>query len=104
MPVTIKSHHQRVKRQMRSDIAQGQNAAIGFLVDEAKKNAPVKSGFLRRSIEQLVKATMSRPTAAAKVGADYGVIADQGGAHRAGTFFWTRAVLAMRQRFPGFFK
>lgn len=103
MPVKVKKNHQQVKRMMHGDVARGQNSAFKFLVGEAQRNAPRRTGHLASSIEQTVEATPERPTAAAHVGAEYGAAVDQGTAHRAGTYFWTRAVLAMYRSGERFF-
>lgn len=104
MPVTVKKYHAQRKREMRRDVAEGENAAFKFLVTEAQGNAPEKTGRLKRSIRQYLKATASKPSAAARVEAPYGRIVDQGTAFIAPTFFWTRALLAMQARMPEFFK
>lgn len=104
MSVTLKTNHQQVKRQMHEDVADGQNRANEFLVATARANAPVKSGKLKREIEVTREATPSNPTAESLSGADYSALVDQGTSDTQGTFYWTRAVLATMQRFPGFFK
>lgn len=104
MSVALKKNHQQVKRQMRADVANGENRAFQFLVREAQVNAPKRTGFLARSVEQQLEATAERPTAHAHVGASYGVPVDQGTYKTAGTFFWTRAVLAMYDKVEQFFR
>lgn len=106
MPVTVKKNHQQVKRMMREDVAAGENKAIAFLVDQAKQNIRPHNvtGHLEGSIEQTVEASTGKPAAEAKVGASYGRIVDQGTAHKAGTYFWTRALLAMQRKGEQFFR
>lgn len=104
MAVTLKKNHAAVKRQMHSDVARGENRAAQFLVQEAQSNAPVKTGHLKGSIEQITEATPDSPSTGAKVGAPYGRIVDQGDAHHTGTYFWTKALLALRANFGRFMK
>lgn len=104
MTVTLKKNHQQVKKQMRSDVADGQNRATAFLITEAQNNAPVKTGNLRSKIQQTVRATPSNPEAEGKSMADYSVPVNQGTPDRAGTFYWTRAVNQMMAKYGSFFK
>jgi len=106
MAVTVKKNHQGVKRMMRGDVAAGENKAVSFLVDQAKRNirSHRKTGHLEESIEQTIEASTGKPTAEAKVGASYGRIVDHGSAYQAGTFFWTRALLATYRKGVNFFK
>lgn len=104
MSVTLKKNHAKVKRMMREDVAAGENKAVQFLVTEAQAGAPVKSGNLRRLIQQVVTASPGNPQAEAKSGATYSVPVNQGTHNMAGTFFWTRAVNQMQSRFGRFFK
>lgn len=104
MAVTVRKHHQEVKRKMHADVARGENAAFRWLVGEARNNAPVQSGHLKSTVEQYIEATPDNPTAAAKVGADYGRIVDQGSAFRAPTYFWTKPLLALQSQWSRFFK
>jgi hypothetical protein len=106
MPVTVKKNHQKVKRMTHADVAAGQNRAFSFLVKEAKRNIRPhrRTGHLEGSIEQHLVATPEKPRAGARVGASYGRVVDQGSYKMAGTFFFTRALLAMYERFDRFFK
>ena|ERR1043166_8599673 len=106
MAVTVKKNHQQVKRIMRGDIAAGENKAVAFLVAEAKRNIRPhrKTGHLEESIQQTIQASDGKPQAEAIVGASYGRIVDHGSHDQAGTFFWTRALLAMQRKGVQFFK
>lgn len=105
MAVTYKSNHAKVKKQMRRDVARGQNKAFEFFVKTAKGLAPIgKTRRLVRGIKQHLRATIDKPRAAAKSEAPYSAFVNSGTYKMAARPFWTVALLRMYQRFGGFFK
>lgn len=105
MPVTYKSNHKAVKRQMRRDLARGQNRAFQYFVAEAKKLAPIgKTRRLVRGIKQHLRATIDKPRAAARSDAPYSKFVNFGTYKMAARPFWTVALLRMHNKFGEFFK
>lgn len=101
---TLKDNSEKVKRQIRINLARGQNAAFDFLVSEAKALAPVRTGFLKSKIRRTLIATPDKPRAGAESAAPYSGYVNTGTYKMAAIPFWTVALFRMLQKFPEFFK
>lgn len=104
MSVKFKDNRAKVKRQMRVDLARGQNRAMDFLVKNAKQLAPVRTGFLKRMIRRRLIATPERSRASAESAAKYSGYVNNGTYKMAANPFWTVALLRMYVKFGEFFK
>jgi HK97 gp10 family phage protein len=94
--VVIKSNVPRLTKAMRAGVSRAvRETALGIEAD-AKLRAPVRTGFLRNSIQTQITGEMS---AEVTVGAEYGAFVELGVRGRAGQPFLTPAVDAARQQF-----
>lgn len=98
MGVRLVDNTEKVKREIRAQLAIRVNNAAQFFVGEAKRNANIDTDFMRQHIGQTVQATAASLSAEMRSLAPYSGPQDTG---RWGNLFWTRAWLALRDKFKG---
>lgn len=82
----------------------GLNNANQFLISEARADAPVQSGRLRKGIEVVQEATTHNPVAIGAAKEPYSNEVNRGTSDTEAKPFWTNSWLRMKNQFGGFFR
>lgn len=97
MGVKLVDRRVQIVAALKQRLAEGLNEAAQYMVDEARANANVLTGFMMTHIGQTLTAVANRLEARVQSLAPYSAAQDTG---RHGNLFFTRAWLATHAKFP----
>lgn len=104
MGVKLIDNHQKIKREIHVQLAQGINNACQFAVSETIDLAPEDTGFLKAHIGQTVTATPDSLLGEIRSLAPYSGYVNYGTFRQHPQPFWTVALLLTRQKFDRLMK
>lgn len=104
MGVKLVNNTERIKSEIKVQLARGINNAAQFWVGEAKDLAPVDTGFMKEHIGQTVSAVPNALHAEIRSLAPYSGPVNYGTSTQAAQPFWTVAALLTLQKFDWLLK
>ena len=93
----------KIRQDIQRRLAAGLNRGNEFLINEARSEAPVKSGDLRDGTEVIGEADTSNLTAVGASRMPYAAKVNRGGAETDAQPFWTNSWIRLKDGFGRFF-